>query len=171
VQKVYNRALYLYGAFVHTFFMKKLSLLFLAALALGSCKKNDDNSPAAPSKTDLLTAKKWRVATATVTVAGLPLPGVVQPCSLDDFLKFNVDKTLLHDAGATKCGPTDPQSETGKWDMPSDAKLTITLPASSSLPVDGNLDVKELTATDMHLTSTQTLNSFPTTFDVTLKSF
>ena len=154
--------------------MKKLSLLLLAAVALGSCKKNDDNSPSAPSKTDLLTAKNWRPVTAniTVTVAGQTVPfGNLDTCSKDDFLKFNTDKSLVHDAGATKCDASDPQTEKGTWSMPSDAKLTVTLPASSSLPVDGTFDVKELTATDLHLTSTQTQNGGSYTIDITMKSF
>lgn len=52
--------------------MKKLSLLFLAALALGSCKKDNENSPFTPSQTDLLTSKSWRptAASASLTAAG-----------------------------------------------------------------------------------------------------
>lgn len=151
--------------------MKKLFLLPLAALALGSCKKNDDNSPAptAPSKTDLLTAKNWRISTATVTLAGLPLPGAIEACSLDDFLKFNADKTLVHDEGASKCDPSDPQKDNGTWSMPSDSKLTVALP-NSSLPY-GTFDIKELSATTLHLYMSNTNAGVTSTVDLTLTAF
>jgi hypothetical protein len=176
VRQVYSPRLYLCNALIHPFLVKKLSLLLLAALALGSCKKNDETAPtpAAPSKTDLLTAKNWRPTTAsiTVTVAGQSSSlGSLDACNADDYLKFSTDKSLVHDAGATKCDPTDPQTEKGTWDMPSDGKLTVTLPASSTLPIDGTFDVKELTATDMHLSSTQTQSGGSYTIDVTMKSF
>jgi hypothetical protein len=154
--------------------MKKLSLLFLAALALGSCKKDNENSPSTPSKTDLLTSKSWRptAASISVTVAGTTTSlGNLDACSADDFFKFSTDKSMVHDEGATKCDPADPQMEKGTWDMPSDSKLTITPPSSSSSLVDGTFDVKELTATDMHLTSTQTQSGASYTIDVTMKSF
>jgi hypothetical protein len=149
--------------------VKKLSLLLLAALALGGCKKNDDTTPtpAAPSKTDLLTAKKWRVSTVTATLGGATLPGVIEACSQDDFLKFNADKALVHDAGATKCDPSDPQTEQGKWEMPSESKLTVTLPASSNLPADGTFDIKELSATNLHLYMSDTQSGVTSTLDLT----
>ncbi len=160
---------------LHTsFFMKKFSFILLTALALGSCKKND-NSPANPSKTDLLTAKSWRPTSASIilTVAGAPplSLGSLDACSADDFLKFSTNKSMVHDEGVTKCDPTAPQTEKGTWDMPSDSKLTITLPPSSSFPVDGTLDIKELTATTMHLTSTQAQAGGTITADVTMQAF
>jgi hypothetical protein len=153
--------------------MKKLSFLILAALVLGSCKKNSDNSSPAPSKTDLLTAKNWRPTTASisVTAAGQTSSlGNLDPCNADDFIKFGTDKSLVHDAGATKCNSTDPQTEKGTWDMPSDGKLAITLPATSALP-SGTFDIKELTATTMHLSTTQSQSGASYTVDLTLTSF
>lgn len=167
--KVYTSVLYLCGTLVRTFFMKKLSFLLLGALALGSCKKSNDNSPASPSKTDLLTAKNWRITMATVTLAGSPLPGAIEKCSLDDFLKFSADKSLVHDEGATKCDPTDPQTDKGTWSMPSDAKLTVALP-SSSYP-DGTFDIKELSATTMHLYMSDTQSGVTLTYDLTFTAF
>jgi len=154
--------------------MKKLSLLLLAAVALGSCKKNDDNSPSAPSKTDLLTSKSWQPVTATssITVAGqtLTLGGNVDACTADDVLKFNTDKSLVHDEGATKCDPTDPQTEKGTWDMPSDSKLTIKSLGSSSTVPDGTFDIKELTATSLQVTITDNSSGTPTTVNLTFKA-
>lgn len=152
------------------FFVKKLSLLILATLALGSCKKNDNTTPTpVATRADMLTAKNWRVTTATVTLAGVPLPGYLQACSLDDFLKFSADKTLVHDEGASKCDPADAQKDNGTWSMPSDAKLTIALP-NSSYP-DGTFDIKELSATTMHLYLSDTQLGVPSTIDITFTAF
>ena len=153
--------------------MKKLTLLLLAAVALGSCKKNDDNTPSAPSKTDLLTTKSWQpvTATASYTVAGqtLTFGGNVDACTADDVLKFNTDKSLVHDEGATKCDPTDPQTEKGNWDMPSDSKLTIKSIPSSNIP-DGTFDIKELTATSLHVTISDNSSGTLTTYNLTFKA-
>jgi hypothetical protein len=150
--------------------MKKLSLLLLAALALGGCKKNDDaNAPAGPSKADLLTAKSWRPSAAvlSVTVAGIATPvGSFGACDKDDIVTFNTDKSLVHDAGATKCDATDPQTERGSWSMPNDSKLNLVLPSSSSLS-GGTFDIKELSATTLHLVTTETQSGITYTADVT----
>ncbi|MVN76150.1 hypothetical protein GO988_07420 [Hymenobacter sp. HMF4947] len=149
--------------------MRKLSLFLLVAVSLGACKKDSDSAAPTPSRTDLLTAKNWRLTTATISVSGFPLPGAIAACSLDDFLKFGTDKVLTHDEGATKCDPTDPQTDKGTWDMPSEAKLTLALP-NSDLP-GGTFDIKELTATTMHLTLTDTSGGIPATVDITLTAF
>jgi hypothetical protein len=151
--------------------VKKIILLCLGIVALGACDKNSEPAPAPPSPTDLLTAKNWRLTTATVTLAGIPVPvpGLVGACSLDDYLKFNTNKTVVHDEGATKCDPTDPQTDNGTWSMPSADKLTITLP-NSSLP-SGTFDVKELSATTLHLYISSSQGGIPGTADLTLTAF
>jgi hypothetical protein len=149
--------------------MKRLSLLLLAALALGSCKKNDNNAPAGPSNADLLTAKSWRpsAATLSVTVAGITTPvGSFGACDKDDIVKFNTDKSLVHDAGATKCDATDPQTERGTWSMPNDSKLNLALPSSSTLS-SGTFDIKELSATTLHIVTNETQGGITYTADVT----
>ena len=152
--------------------MKKLSLLLLAAVALGSCKKNDDNSPSAPSKTDLLTTKSWRPTTATVsiTAAGTTLPlGSLSACNADDVVKFGTDKSFTADAGATKCDPTDPQTTKGTWSMPTDTQLTLMSAGTSSIP-GGTFDIKELTSSTLHLYSAETTSGVTTTIDITMKA-
>ena len=138
--------------------MKKLSLLFLAALALGSCKKNDDNAPATPtsSKTDLLTAKNWRITadktTNTVgTYSTVDDDYATSPaCERDNFLKFNTNKKATYDEGATKCDSSDPQTASAAWDINSDGtKLTLTDPSGTGLVEQK--DILELTATTLRL--------------------
>ena len=88
---------------------------------------------------------------------------------MDDYLKFNADKTLVHDAGATKCDPTDPQTENGTWSMPSDALLMMTIP-NSGFP-QSTFKIKELSATTMSLYTTDIQSGFPVTLDITLTAF
>ncbi|MDJ0366204.1 lipocalin family protein [Hymenobacter sp. H14-R3] len=148
--------------------MKKLSFLLLTLVALGGCKKDDNNTPGM-SPTELLTAKNWRVSTFSVTAAGQPYPAVLDPCDKDNYLKFNTDKTLIVDEGPTKCDPTNAQTEKGTWSMPSADKLTITAP---NLPVSGGtFDIKELSATTLHLYISDSQSGTPLTADVTLTAF
>lgn len=161
--KVYTCALYLCGTLAPTFFMKKLSLLLLAALALGSCKKSD-TSPATPSKTDLLTAKSWRLSadkiTSTVgTTSNTTDEYASSPaCERDNFIKFNTNKTATFDEGPTKCNTPDPQTESGTWDFNSDGtKLTLTDPSGSGLAIQE--DILELTATTLRLRITSSYST------------
>ena len=124
---MHARAPYLYRALVSIFSMKKLSLLLLATLALGSCKKNDDTSPASPSKADLLTAKNWRVtADKTTTTIGTNASTTednyasAPACERDDFIKFGTDKTATYNEGADKCSIYAPQTTTLNWAFNSD---------------------------------------------------
>ncbi|MDO7885897.1 lipocalin family protein [Hymenobacter cheonanensis] len=161
--------------------MKKLSLLFLAALALGSCKKNDDNSPSSASKTDLLTAKSWRISAQTYSVAvnsGTPTVSdeyASSPaCERDNFLKFNTNKSLTADEGATKCSPSDPQTQSGSWDLTTnDTKLTLADPSQGGIPIP--FDIVDLSATTLHLryAATVSLGGVSTTSvnDITFTAF
>ena len=145
--------------------MKKLTLLLLAAAALGSCKKNDDNSPSSPSKTDLLTAKSWRItADKTTTTVGTTASTTTDDyatspaCERDNFVKFNTNKSASFDEGATKCSTSDPQTTTGAWDFNSDGtKLIITDPSLGGIALQG--DILELTATTLRVRYT-TSSSF-----------
>lgn len=47
--------------------MKSFLLLLCGVAALSACHKDTDNRPAALSRTDLLTAKNWRVMAQTTT--------------------------------------------------------------------------------------------------------
>jgi hypothetical protein len=134
---------------------------------LSACKKTADSPAPTSSRTDLLVAKNWRLSTVNITLNGFPIPSnlVVQECLLDDFYKFNPDKTLLQDAGATKCSPTDPQTLTGTWTLSNDQnKLTI---AVSGSPLNGTADIKELTASTLHIYGTPSLNGITYTLDAT----
>ncbi|TVT41295.1 hypothetical protein FNT36_07515 [Hymenobacter setariae] len=145
--------------------MKKACLLFLGIAALGACKKDGESTPA-PSRTDLLTAKSWRLTTINATLNGSPLPSSLIPaCYNDDLFKFNADKTVVQDAGANKCNSTDPQTQSGTWSFNTDqSKLTISVQGSL---LNGEADVKELTSSTLRISATPTISGFPISVDAT----
>jgi hypothetical protein len=133
--------------------MKK-ALLCLAIAALGACKKDSD-PVATPSRTDLLTTPKWKISTGTVSLGttSLPINVVLGTCYNDDTFKFNTDKTVVDDAGATKCDATDPQTRTGSWSFANSdqTQMQLTVPGT---PLNGTFDIKELTSNSLRLTGT-----------------
>jgi len=149
--------------------MKKLSLLLVAATALSACKKDSENAPAT-SNTDLLTSHNWKPSSGTIsiTVGGATTSSdAFETCDKDDAYKFNTDKSLVVDAGTTKCSSSDPQKETGTWAFSSgDQKLTMMLP-NQAFPSSA-LDIKELNAKTLHLSGTQSASGASYTVDVTL---
>lgn len=136
--------------------MRKLITLFLAvsmALAISSCKKDDDNNstPAnnnnsgggsTPTKTEMLTAKKWKVV--GLTVGGQDFYAQMDACDKDDTYEYKTDGTYIEDEGATKCDPGDPQEITkDTW------KFTDN---ETKIVADGiTATIKEMTATKMVL--------------------
>ena len=142
--------------------MKHLSLLLLVAVSLGACKKDSEPAPSAPTKTDLLLAKSWRLTGQTTTFSssainnGTPVvtdtyaTSYPNACQRDNFLAFKANKTLIADEGPLKCSPTDPQTQPGTWDFNSDqTKLTLTDPNQGGLPTA--FEVVTLSATTLQL--------------------
>ncbi len=142
--------------------MKKLAYLALSGttllLALTACNdKDSDPTPAAATRTSLLTGHNWKVSSATITATGTTISQNIfnKPCELDDFYTFRTDKTVIDDEGATKCDQADPQQETGAWAFSTDEqKLTLTAGGQSLFVVAPDADIKELSATTLHLTAT-----------------
>lgn len=104
-----------------------LLIAAMAALTV-SCKKDGETTPT-PSKTDLLTAKNWRVTDLKLGGQSIYNSGLIDPCDKDNLYKFNTNKTATFDEGAAKCNPSDPQTQTGSWDFTTnETKLKITDP-------------------------------------------
>ncbi|MEY4902595.1 MAG: hypothetical protein RLZZ292_410 [Bacteroidota bacterium] len=109
-------------------FKALFALTFLCLFSFFACKKD----PVAPTKEELLTAKKWKISALTLTLLS---NGTVEdilkgadPCETDDFQKFETNGTMSEDEGATKCSPGDPQSTAGTWAFNTEkTQLTITL--------------------------------------------
>jgi len=105
----------------------KLSIktIAIACLIVGvtSCKKDATPTPA-PTKTELLTGKNWKVTAFTSNPAidwtgtGVMVTDIyaqMQACEKDDLFMFNTNGTTTDDEGATKCNPADPQTTSGTW--------------------------------------------------------
>ena len=145
--------------------VKTLTLLCLGIATLGACKKNSEPVPST-TRVDLLTAKSWRLSTVTASLGGTPLPSSLIPaCNNDDTYKFNLDKTVIQDAGVIKCSSTDPQTQAGTWAFNNDqSKLTIAVPGSL---LNGEADIKELTTSTLHIIGTPTVSGVVITVDAT----
>ncbi|HEX8330452.1 MAG TPA: lipocalin family protein [Hymenobacter sp.] len=111
--------------------MKSLStyaLLAAMAVVTVSCKKDDENKPA-PTKTELLTAKGWRLTDVKIGGQSIYSLFITDACEKDNFIKFNSNKSATFDEGATKCSSSDPQTETGRWEFTTnETKLKLTDP-------------------------------------------
>src|SRR4028119_184917 len=101
--------------------MKRITLtaLTLATVASSfvftSCKKDKDD-PKPKSKTELLTAKNWRITgdVETQVIGGRTVTTdnyatEYDPCDKDDYTKFDANKVFKDNEGALKCDPTAPQ--------------------------------------------------------------
>ena len=116
----------------------KFKFLFLTLLAfafiLNACNDSTTTpAPAVKTKTDLLCMANWKITSATIN-PGIDVGGGTvitdlraqsDSCDLDDFVKFNPDKTGKDDEGPTKCDPSDPQSTSFTWSFNEDeTKIT-----------------------------------------------
>jgi len=88
---------------------------------------------------------------------------MMEDCEKDDTNKFNTDKTVVTDEGATKCDSSNPQKTTSTWSFNADETvLTIT--------DDGDvitLSILELTDKVLKLKSTETFDSETYTATIT----
>ncbi|UYZ58598.1 hypothetical protein [Hymenobacter latericus] len=141
------------------------------ALTLGACKKDDEKPK---SKTELLTAKNWRITedkrtTATSTQSTTTdAYASYQECMKDDFVKYNTNKQVEFNKGTTKCSATEAQSQTNNWDFTADETKLI-LSASSGFSV--TYDIVELNASAMKLKVTNTSQGTTSTQEVTFAAF
>ncbi len=104
-----------------------LLLLAVSAFTVVACKDDESNE-------DKLTAVSCWKNTKSETydpTTNTWTEDVLDDCDKDDCTRFNADKTLTFDEGATKCDPTDPQTSSGSWSLSSDGTtLTINDPTS-----------------------------------------
>jgi hypothetical protein len=147
-----------------------MSLLTLTFL-FSACKKDDQ----APTKTELLTQSLWKMTGYTME-PGFPtfddegnitgttndMFATMGDCEKDNTNKFNTDKTVVTDEGATKCDNSDPQKTTSTWSFNAgETVLTIT-DDGDAVP----LTVLELTDKVLKLKFTETFDS--ETFSATI---
>jgi hypothetical protein len=153
--------------------MKNLSLplaTLLLAAAFTSCKKDDDKSP---SKADQLSAKSWQLTASTVTSVDNGTTTTVDAykqldaCEKDNFMKFNSNKTLDVNEGALRCDPTDPQVQTGTWDLNSDQTKLYLSNAAMAGGLTAQVDLVELSDSKLVLRGTDLSNGTTDTYTLT----
>jgi hypothetical protein len=149
--------------------MIKPFLFVLGVAALGACKKNNETSPEA-SRTELLTTKSWRMSAATTTKGTVKTDeyAATQACERDNLIKFNTNKSVVVDEGATRCDPADPQTQISTWDFNND-QTKLTIPISPGLSIAA--DIVELSATTLHVRYIDTSTSPTETYDYVFTSF
>jgi len=101
---------------------KQFLLIILAVFLFSSCKKEEKDPEPNPTplktKTELLISSPWKLVATTVdpAIAGTSdLYAEMEACEKDDLVKYEANKTGIYDDGATKCDPTDPQTEVFNW--------------------------------------------------------
>lgn len=148
--------------------MKQLLLVALGVASLSACKKDNDATPTAPTRTTLLTPRNWRItalSTTTTATGGTPTTvdayAQMPACQKDDFRRFNINNTLVIDESTTKCTTTAPQQTSARWDFNStQTQLRITGPGTTPAVI---YDVLELTATTLRLRQTSQATAGTTT--------
>lgn len=113
--------------------LKTFALLgvICTSVVFTSCKKDDDKKEETPAASIEGT---WKMTAQTMTVnlgtgdTTMNTYADMEACEKDDLVRFNADKTVTNLAGATKCDPSEPTSESGgTWALSSDQKtLTVT---------------------------------------------
>jgi hypothetical protein len=156
--------------------MKRVSLLATLALAcaFSACKKDNEKPK---SKTDMLTAKSWKITADVSTEVGANGQTITTDeyarypaCDKDDYLKFQTDKKLISNQGTLKCDPTSAQEQTGAWDFNSDqTKLTIADPTLSGLVLQA--DIVELTASTLKIKTSSGSGNTLETETITFTAF
>jgi hypothetical protein len=149
--------------------MKKLILFSCLALFLGftGCSNDDDdNTPAATTpqysaKTLLITAKPWKLTSLTLNGADFLSSPLFPSCNKDDLYKFNTDGKITVQDGANTCSQTTPSD--GTWSFKNDeTAINLVIPSLSF--VNGDFELKSLSATTMVLERTSGTSTFVATF-------
>ncbi|QHT67537.1 hypothetical protein GXP67_13320 [Rhodocytophaga rosea] len=148
--------------------MKSIQLLLVLALSLAlisSCKKDDDKE-AAPTKTQLLTAKAWKIKAITTNPAvpaglGIDVDALIEQ-ALGDL--SNSDVKFESNGNYVATNRTTGTTTTNKWEfLNNETQLKIT-----SEGEDYTFDIKELTTTTLNLSLpySVTFGGFPLTITV-----
>ena len=102
--------------------LKSLSLLAFVAITTFACKKD----AVVVDNTALLTTGKWKLTAETT--AGADTYKDYVACEKDNTWAFAAATGVATlDEGATKCDPTDAQSETGTWAFAGTDKKSVIL--------------------------------------------
>lgn len=133
----------------------KLAVLTLSAFfMLTGCGKNDNNTtPPAKTKTELLTLSAWKYKSATV--GGADASSYLQACQKDNVLTFLANGTGSGDEGPTKCNAGDPQTNSFTWNFASGETILHTSNQVFS-NTSNDFTIISLTATELVVETTYT---------------
>lgn len=111
-----------------------LCAICLLSLGLSSCSKSGGNdSPSQKTRTELLTARLWKISSVGLDNNGDNKPDLDLPlenCEKDDTFEFKTDGTGINYAG-TKCESDDPDTQNFTWSLKNEDKvLQIAIPGS-----------------------------------------
>lgn len=119
--------------------MKKKLLLLLLLGSAAACKKDTVAAPA--SKTDMLTARNWRLTALTVfSISSTGFGNTTDyyatnpACVRDDFMRFKTDRTVIFDQGPIQCNAGTPQTETRGWEWQDNETNLVYLAAGGFSP-------------------------------------
>lgn len=154
-------------------------LLLIPLVTLISCGKDDNPGPPvpAPTKTQLLTERTWRLTDYTADPAypvnGNPTTNLfaqLPQCAIDNIYIYtavnSTDTTGVakHDEGLTKCQSTQPQTIIGSWSFnPDYSKFRETFNGQT-----GEANILELTSTTFKVSTQVTENNVTYTMTQTL---
>lgn len=131
--------------------MKRL-LTLASILFVYGCSKNDSGTttPAAPTKTALLTTKDWLMTSKqfkkTTDATWTDSYSQLSPCDKDDRYVFNAAATYEINEGATKCSASDPFIiETGTWKFAQNETLLIFTKTGSTTTQDATIETLDAT--------------------------
>jgi hypothetical protein len=141
------------------------SIVLVISLVLGSCKKekDEDNTPAPKTKTELISTGTWKFSSATAN--GLPVSSQLQTCQKDNILTFQANGTGNINEGASKCNSGDPDNTTFNWNF---ASSETVLHVDKIFFTGGANDYNIVELTETSLKGSQTIEFNGTPFTVTV---
>ncbi|QIL74901.1 hypothetical protein [Hymenobacter sp. HDW8] len=147
-----------------------LSLVLAGALVSCGDDNNNDPQPANQTASEKLMAKPWMITAATEKKgnnAAVDIYTSENACLKDNLYKFQAGNVLTLDEGKTKCLGTSPQTTTGQWSLSNNDQtlsgtITFTIAPGFSSEIELTGTIEELSATQLILVDTETVNGLAT---------
>lgn len=117
-----------------------LTTVILATILLTACQKSSDSTPTpSVTKAQMLVGGQWKIkamtASPAIMIGSVAITDVLSlypSCITDNYQTFSADGVYVFDEGATKCDSSDPQRETGKWQLSADeTQVILNMPSNS----------------------------------------
>ena len=126
----------------------RIVLMPIMACVFFSCAEKGDDPTPPPTRTQLLSAKKWQGKSSIIEGQGQPTVDIYALTPLDkrdDFQRFDLPNTFVYDEGPTKFRAIDPQIQLGLWALSNnDTQLTISFRGYTN-----TYFIEELTSTSL----------------------